>query len=601
MKLRFVPALLGMLFSLGLAGCDIAREERIGGDPINGGGGDGLDPDDPANLAGYFYLDRPVAGLNFICSADGQLPVSGETDENGRFVCPRNSTIAFFVGHPGELKLGEVKLSVYGDDGSDAASRNFVTVTPGTLNGTTVDSGDRRTANTFMLLTALEAPPSGGGRDVLVISEDVDFEFAAYADQLDLDDLPVTFKFELEAITAAIEAPVGQQLRANGAVMDVLDVQNLTDEALLRARSGMYLTSSSMLDTDASGDRLFSGALTMAMSRTGHLAGLALYTVIDQSTDPSTKVVNIGPLGGDSRITASGHMLHGGTDLEGLRFDLPGGDRLLLTGNLVNDWLFSDLLSLYPDNNPYVPPNYVVDSAHVGEFDFRNGEFGDGAYLTPLDLNTPDIDLSLLPAGFLPRTVGVIYKGYPDGIRVEDAQRTSSTYLAGQTPRPLFFRMLASGDIVSDVDFDCEEVEVVGGQLQDADGDPEYYIGHIGNVFLDGPEGSETAYMTVRLAIYEPGHPDYGFTLGTPALGRDTLGSVVYDVQRGELRSKSCRPEDDPCAFRVEWFDDEAYLGTVLKEIVENNLGDAAADAVLRDPAYYGQVTVDNADVCLIP
>lgn len=597
MNLRVVPAMLGVLFSIGLTGCDIAKEERISGTPVNGGAGATLDPDVAGNIAGYFYLDRPVAGLNFICSASGQLPVAGETDLNGRFVCPRNTVIAFYLGYPGELKLGEVTLSMYGATGDLEVARNYVTVNPGTLNGTTVDSDDNRTTNIFNLLTSLEAPPVGGANDVLRISEEVDFDFAAYADQLNLGASPATFGFALQAVTEAIEAPVGQQLRRNGAVMDLLELQALTDASLLRARSGMYLTSIPLSDSDASGKRWFTGTVSMAMSRTGHLAGLALYSIIDQSTTPSTQTVSIGPLVDASRISAAGALLHGAGN-DGLLFRLSGTDPLLVTGSFINDSLFGDLLKLYPDNNSSVPSTYVVNSTDVGEFDFRNNEFHAGAYLSPLDLNTPTIDLSLLPGGFLPRTVGVMYKAYPDGLKVEDAQRTSSTYLSAQTPRPMFFRMLRSGDIVSDVDFDCSEVQVVGGQLQDADGSAEYYIGQIGNVFTDGPDGAKTAYMTIRLAIYEPAHPDYGFTLGTPALGRDTLGSVVYDVQRGELRSKRCRPEDDPCEHRVEWFDDEEYLGTVVKGVVENGLVDAAADAAFRVPTYYGQVTVDNGNVC---
>lgn len=597
MKFRVVPLLVAVLLSAGLAGCDIAPEERISGAPVNDGGGNDLDPDDDTNIAGYFYLDRPVAGLSYLCSETGQLPISGETDGDGRFVCPRGTTVSFYVGYPGELKLGEVDLSIFGTDGSLEDSRNYVTVTPGTLNGTTVDSTNKRTTNTFNLLTSLEAPPSGG-RDVLLISDEVDLAFAAYVNLLSLDDSPSVFAFELEAVVEEIELPVGQQLRRGGTVLDALAAAELTDASLLRARSGIYRTATSMIDSDLTGSRLFSGATTMAMSRTGHLAGLAVYTIIDQSTNPATKILNIGTLADHSAITAAGALQHGVLASSGLRFDLAGGDQLLVSGNLVNDWLFGNLLDLYPDNNSRVPPTYVIDSDHVGMFTFNDNEFSGDAYLAPRDLNTPDIDLSLLPSGFLPRTVGVIYKGYPDGDLVTDTQRTSATYLAAQTPRPMFFRMLASGDIVSDVDFDCSEVQVVGGELRDGDGSPEFYIGQVGNVFLDGAEGEETAYMTLRLAIYEPEHPDYGLLLGTPALGRDALGSVVYDVARGELRSKSCRPEDDPCPYRVEWFDDEAYLGSVLKNIVENDLGDAEADAVRRVPTYYGQVTVDNASVC---
>ncbi|MFP5384426.1 MAG: hypothetical protein ACLGHG_10195, partial [Gammaproteobacteria bacterium] len=60
----YLSALLFTLLVLG--GCDIAPEQTIAGTPVNLPETD-LDPDDAQNIAAYFYLDKPVVGLNYSC------------------------------------------------------------------------------------------------------------------------------------------------------------------------------------------------------------------------------------------------------------------------------------------------------------------------------------------------------------------------------------------------------------------------------------------------------------------------------------------------------------------------------------------------------
>ncbi len=602
MKFRAGCMVLITTVLLGLAGCDIAPDARLG-DPINSGAGgtDGsnLDPDSDSgeNIAVFFYLDRPVVGLRFSCTSSGALPIIGHTDSNGRLVCPRTAKLAFFLGDPDELKLGEVDLGIFGHAG-EADARNYVTVTPATLAGTVADSNNFAVTNTFNLLTTLDAGESGGRQAVINITDAVHTAFSPYAGTIELDSPPIGFGFALETITLAINAETGSSLRSGGIALTGAQASALADASILRARSGMYRSLSAMSDADNFITTLgFSGKVIFSVARSGRAAGIALFTRIDNGVNPSGFELEMGSLVDDSRLTPDGRLVHGAAADPGLLWVSASSDDLLLTGRLVNDWLFGNIENLDPEQNHRVPSNYVFSSNDLGYFRVNNNQFEGATSVYASALNTPDIELDELPAEFLPRTIGLKYRGYPDGEKVTDAQRASSTYLDGQIEHELFFRILADGDIVSDVDRDCENLSLVGNQWQDAGSTPEFYIGHVGAIFKDD---AGNPYITMILAIYEPDHPQYGFTLGAPAMGRDSLGSVVYDVNRGELRSKSCNPKDDPCTTPVEWFSDSFYITEVLKPIRAQGITEASdADPYYRNPGYYGQITL-NADVCTV-
>ncbi|MFZ5699113.1 MAG: hypothetical protein ACOY9J_10445 [Pseudomonadota bacterium] len=587
---------------LGLAGCDIAPDARLG-DPINSGAGgaDGsqLDPNADGNIAVFFYLDRPVVGLRFSCTSSGALPIiTGQTDGNGRLVCPRRARLAFFIGDPAELKLGEVDLGIFGREG-EADARNYVTVTPATLAGTLADSNNAVVTNTFNLLTTLDAGTGGGRQAVIHITDAVHTAFSPHANSLALDAPVIGFDSALETIALAIHAETANSLRNGGLALTDVQARVLADTSILRARSGMYRSLGGMSDTNDFITSLgFSGKVIFSVARSGRVAGIAQFTRIDNGVQPPGFALEIGPLVDDSRLLPDGRLVHGTAAAAGLRWLSAANDDLLLTGRLVNDWLFGNIENLDPEQNHRVPSNYVFSSTDLGYFRVNGNQFEGETSVYASALNTPGIELDELPAEFLPRTIGLKYRGYPDGEKVTDAQRASSTYLNAETEHELFFRILADGDIVSDVDRDCEDISLVGNQLRDASSTQEFYVGHVGAIFKDD-EGNP--YITMILAIYEPGHPQYGFTLGAPALGRSTLDSVVYDVNRGELRSKNCDPKDDPCTEPVEWFDDVFYIREVLKPILAQGITDVEdADLYFRDPGYYGQITL-NADICTVP
>ncbi len=601
MKFRAWCTVLITTALLGLAGCDIAPDARLG-DPINSGAGgtDGsnLDPDAGENIAVFFYLDRPVVGLRFSCTSAGTLPIIGHTDSNGRLVCPRTAKLSFFIGDPDELKLGEVDLEIFGRAG-DTDARNYVTVTPATLAGTVADANNFTVTNTFNLLTTLDADTSGGRQAVIHITDAVHEAFSPYVGSIALDSSPVNFGFALQTMALAIKAAPGVSLRSDGIALTDAQASALTDASILRARSGMYRSLSAMSDADDVITSLgFSGKVVFSLARSGRMAGIAQFTRIDNSVNPPGFELDMGSLVDDSRLLPDGRLVHGAAADPGLRWVAAANDDLLLTGRLVNDWLFGNIETLDPAQNHRVPPDYVFSSNDLGYFRVNNNQFEGQTSVYASASNTPDIELDDVPAGFLPRTIGLKYRGYPDGEKVTDAQRASATYLDAEVEHELFFHILPDGDIVSDVDRDCETLAGTGNQLQDAGGTPEFYIGHVGAIFKDD---TGNPYITMILAIYEPDHPQYGFTLGAPAMGRDKLGSVVYDVNRGELRSKSCNPKDDPCTTPVEWFNDSFYITQVLQPILAEGITDVNdADVYFRNPGYYGQITL-SAGVCIAP
>ncbi|MFZ5530235.1 MAG: hypothetical protein ACOY4U_04190, partial [Pseudomonadota bacterium] len=443
MKFRARCTVLITTVLLGLAGCDIAPDAKLG-DPINSGAGgtDGsqLDPDADENIAVFFYLDRPVVGLRFSCTNSGTLPIVGHTDSNGRLVCPRTAMLAFFIGDPDELKLGEVDLEIFGRAG-DPDARNYVTVTPATLAGTVADSNNFAVTNTFNLLATLDADTSGGRQAVIHITDAVHEAFSPYAGSIALNSSPINFGFALQTTALAIKAAPDVSLRSDGIALTGAQASALTDASILRARSGMYRSLSAMSDADDDIAGLgFSGKVIFSVARSGRVAGIAQFTRIDNSVNPPGFELDMGPLVDDSRLLPDGRLVHGAAADPGLRWVAAANDDLLLTGRLVNDWLFGNIESLDPAQNHRVPSGYVFSTTDLGNFRVNDNQFEGETSVYASASNTPDIELDDVPAGFLPRTIGLKYRGYPDGEKVTDAQRASPTYLDAEVEHELFFR-----------------------------------------------------------------------------------------------------------------------------------------------------------------
>ena len=92
-----------------------AFDVRIAGDaPSTGSNADALDPDLPANVAGYFYAGKPVQGLVYQCVIVNRPPLSGTTDENGRFIegyyIVGLLAVAMLRLHPGAAILHDPRL-----------------------------------------------------------------------------------------------------------------------------------------------------------------------------------------------------------------------------------------------------------------------------------------------------------------------------------------------------------------------------------------------------------------------------------------------------------------------------------------------------------
>lgn len=594
----YLSALLFTLLVLG--GCDIAPEQTIAGTPVNLPETD-LDPDDAQNIAAYFYLDKPVVGLNYSCEGATALPITGKTDSEGRFVCPRSTTAAFYVGTLTErLWLGGVKLNIFGLP-EDEDRRNHVVITPSTLYGTTADASRNELPNIYNLLTALDL----GGADARPkihlqhLSVDVNEYAAPYLESLSLLSSPDAFAVAAEPMLRALVDEHSIALVNGGFMLPESVVIDLTDRALRRSRAGLYRTAVPTTATDVVTGRSVTNTVQVMVGRNGTVTGLSSVLLLT-GTSPSTADIGLKLLS----LEPAASLSAGGV-LSGFEFRSATNEVLTLSGRLVNDMLYGTDRQLDVEQNTDIPSNYVYSEQDVGQFVFDGTLTGDGSlYRSAFSL--PDVPLEIFgsdgtpdysPGTFLPLDFAIFYQGYDEGVQASSEERDDPARLVDQPP--LLFRVQADGDIVSDVNGDCSEVNPVGGgELRDAGGQREYLIGQVGSVF-EADDG--VVYMTFLLAVYETGHPLWGFTFGTASLFTE-LVPVVLNTQTGELRSKRC-PPGETCTERLEWANDAIFGEQVYGVDLANGAApesDPERDNDLyRRSDYLGKIK-ESSRYCLI-
>lgn len=631
MKYRVCTRLLSLaLLAILGSGCDIAADVDIG-DPINGGPAN-LDPDDPANIRAYFYAGRPVVGLRYSCARAAAVPITGVTGSDGDFVCPRDRRVSFFVGDPDELKLGEVDLKIFGEiaPGEDNLdSRANVTITPATLLGTNVDGADvtdvsdRRVANIYNLLASFNLVPLDADENPLVLDRQdkiilvdplrfADFEVdpqslhKALSDAgvalLDLDN-ESTFISAIRDMATEIEALSYIQLRLAGSVLEFSDASSLAEKSIRAARAGLYIYTPTLFDTDDSGDFTMQASFGILVGRLGHTTGLGYYWTTDGSNESA--VINEFEhmaLQSDTGFAADGTLR------DDFTFATDGGEGITITGSLVNDILYSAQGLLDFETNNKIPHTYEVSSDDLGSFVSLDDRFEAQAQLArvPSVELLPDVDLDVLPETTLPAFIRIAYKYYPDGAAVTDTQRaqaldaanelvyppcSASRYTTCVASRILDINVLPNGDIVSDMDGDCEPVSDAGAYYEDADGDREYLVGQAGSAFLQGGVG----YLTLLVSVLDPDHPDYGLQIGVqqPFDSPKPLSPVVLDTTDGILRNKVCDPEDGVCDEPIEVINTIGFYQEVFRPVVLASGGPPVEenDDLFRKPNYFGLVT----------
>lgn len=594
----YLSALLFTLLVLG--GCDIAPEQTIAGTPVNLPETD-LDPDDAQNIAAYFYLDKPVVGLNYSCEGATALPINGKTDSEGRFVCPRSTTAAFYVGTLTErLWLGGVKLGIFGL-ADDEDRLNHVAITPSTLYGTTADASRNELPNIFNLLTALDLGGADARPKISLAQQDVDVNeyVAPYVASLNLLSSPNAFAVSAEPMLRALVDEHGIDLINGGHMLTDSAVIELTNRALRQARTGIYRNAAPLTATDAVGSRTATNTIQLMVGRDGSVTGLGSALVLSGTNEATVsfayKMLSMDP---GASLSADGV-------LSGFSFRSTDNQVMTLSGRMVNDVLYGTAAQLDSNQNAGIPLQYVYDEADVGQFVYDDLPAGDATvYRSAFRL--PDVPLELFgvdgtsdysPGTYLPLDFAIFYQGYVDGMLTDEEDRDDPANVVDHAP--LLFRVRADGDIVSDLDGDCSEVSAVGGgELRDVGGQREYLIGQVGSVF-EADDG--VVYMTFLLAVYETGHPLWGFTFGTASLFTE-LVPVVLNTQTGELRSKRC-PPGETCTERLEWANDAIFGEQVYGVDLANGAApesDPERDNDLyRRSDYLGKIK-ESSRYCLI-
>lgn len=577
--------LLCILVPFVTAGCDIAPNVRISGDPVNTPGNE-LDPESKSNLVAYFYLDRPVVGLPYRCKGQSIVPYFGETDEDGRLVCPRDTKLTFFVGTPeSSLDLGTVSLNMYGETQSDSA-RNNVVITPSTLYGTIADSSRNEVTNVFNLLTALDLGGSEPRSKIYLfrgLDAFVNPVIAPYLEDLNLASSPNAFAVAAEPMMQALlDDPLTGSLLVGGGDMFPEEVaMGLVDAALRKSRSGLYRHLYPVTGVDEPGKRTAAMSAQILVGRERVVTGLSASLI--------TRAVNSTTVGQEMQMLAlrDGAALQADGRLTAFSFASEDSPlQMTLSGRMVNERLYGTESQLDPAQSILIPRDYVYNEEDEGKLVLDGAMSGD-ITMYAVATSLPDVPLEDLPVdgtldsspwAYLPLDYALRYEGYKDGSETPESdfdkpeQRQAFPYL--------FFRILPSGDIVSDVDGDCSEVALSGGRLFDEKGQEEYLIGQVGSVF----QGEDlNTYMTFLIAIYSPGHPQYGFTFGTTSLFTE-LSPVVINTATGELRSKLCEP-GEACTERLRWFNDVVYGRDVYGVDIAN--GAAPASDPNRDKALY--------------
>lgn len=600
--MKYRALLVPGLFCLWLlGGCDIAPEARLSGNPINQPG-EQLDPSSPDNLTGYFYLDRPVAGLNVRCDSGGDLPYLGTTGSGGKFVCPRGAVATFYVGgESGALELGSVELSIYGAP-EDGARRNDVVITPSTLYGTATDGSQAEVSNVFNLLVSLDVG-GAGAQPAYVLTEEVHAAAATYGlgtTSVSFD--PAVFVALVQPILVQIHESPDVVLARRGEMLPLSgdgNVRELADAALRKARYGIYREA--LMLGELGGQQVYS-SISIMVDRDGRMTGIGRSFISGSS----------GTTGLETYVMPAGNYIPANGLIDGLLFEGAGDKSIAISGRLVNDTVWG----LFEGNddpldrqtNTQIPSSYIFSPGDYGEFVLDQEAFRGSFSMTRTAESLPDIDLAILPAGdpditgfrdnspegYLPIDYAIEYRGYKDGITTPEEDLDDPDAL-GSVARTMGFRILASGDIVSDLDLDCAALEKVDGDYREVGtGNREYVIGQVGAVFRaeDG-----VTYMTLLLAHYDPALPEFGFTMGIPAINMDSLGAVVLNTSTGKIINKSCGTDPD-CSEPIEWLNDMR-----LMEIIKGDLagdGQWNNNALLKRDDYYGRVTTGSR-ICLTP
>lgn len=616
---------LGFLLLALLAGCDIAPTERINQDDVLGEPNPGnLDPVADANLTAFFYAGKPVYGLLYSCSRNDFVEYSGSTDENGMFICPRDTRANFYVGvaRSGTIKLGQVDLNVFGSETS-LTRRNNVVITPGTLYGTHVDGSQREIVNIFNLLYSLDAARLDSRRQpVIELRADVMNTIVNQEAFQDLlagggirDRLTSRFNANLSALITSL-AEMRNQLTLEQAVpgsapLGETAATAIANKALMESRAGLYRTPSSGF-VDALPSQVFYAKADMFVGRDGRITGVAY----SEERVPGGATFRL-PLSVTGVATAN--QLG---ELDGVIFG-SGSDAISVLGTIVNNAIWGESRLCNVDSpNEHLPDIYCTSLASAGGFSpgdagrFSNprGFEGEAVFLQPA-ASLPDIDLDNLPPGLqLPVTYEMTLSRYPD---IEPADYFNPNYdEVGEDkaafgspllvlPEKVRYTLMPNGDVVSDADADCADLSLVDGKYVDANGDDEFVIGRVGSIFTRRiTTGSGTTAVTetdsfvdLYINVIDRDHPQFGLTMGVDSLFRSGLHEMllqlsVVDSRNHKIRSKSCDPTSTTiCTHKVEWFNNVKYWNEVYAVDQSTPTVITATDrANYLNVPFYGQV-----------
>lgn len=596
-----------------------------------------LDPEKAENVAVYFFTDHPVHGLNFYCTSNGAVALHAMTDETGRAVCPRAGTITFYIGDintpASVLVLGSVDLRIYGATSSGANNaRNYVTVTPSTLSTQfpTVanSSNDNSVPNIFNLLYTLDVVAGSGysARHVIQLPEDPLLQnihvmftqvlvdnpsLLAQHGGSPLTMTPASFVTNflqpvisaLNVINAAFPndqqqkkiqfVHAGSSMSLNPSDPDYL--LTVADNAVVASHAGIYRAAGSAIN-DNSGQKVMSPSAVWLVTRHGDVQGLGADLSVDSSVSPAILTylnmnMMAGAKFGSDGLLQNVNMLD---DANTFRMDY--------TGRLVNGYVWSTVAGQDPTQNPLVPSGYTPEVNDLGKIladapavvAAGNGMFYGPIGISPDEATLPDnVDLGLLSAypNLLPLTLLIGLKAYPDGSLATDTERNNSTQWVTPPVKSLQFTIEPNGEIVSDLDGNCNPkgVSYSNGSLTDVtSGNPEYVIGQVGPVIKDT---NGNPYITLLLAVYgSQAQPAYGFALGFSG-EYNTGQAVLYDVKDKKIISKTCDPNSLNTCLPPEWFNDYVYSRYILMPHIMQGVSlDPLSRSQQSGYYYYGRV-----------
>jgi len=616
-----------------VTGCDIAPTERINQDDVLGEPNPGnLDPALDANLTAYFYAGKPVYGLLYSCSRNDFVEYSGSTDENGMFVCPRDTRANFYVGvaRSGTIKLGQIDLNVFGSE-SSLTRRNNVVITPGTLYGTHVDGSRREIVNIFNLLYSLDASRNDVRRQhVIELRPDIMNAIVGQEAFQDLlagggvrDRLTSRFTANLTILVESLAELRSQltleQAAPGSAPLGETQAEAIANTALRASRAGLYRTPASGF-VDALPSQIFYAKADMLVGRDGSITGLA-YS--EERVPGGSTFKQPLPITGVATVDQLGV-------LDGIVFG-SGADAISVFGTIINNSVWGESRLCNVDSpNEHIPDIYCTSQASsggftvgdAGRFSTPRGFEGEAVFLQPVAA-LPDIDLDNLPPAMqFPVTYELTFSKYPaieaadyyslsyDEVGEDKAAFGSPLIVLDDDPeQKLRYTLMANGDIVSDDDRDCADLTLVGNSYRDADGDEEFVIGRVGSIFTrrittgsgDAALVETDSFVDLYINVLTPGHSHFGLTLGIDSLFRSGLHEMVLQLspapgRNHKLRSKSCDPTSTTvCNHKIEWFNNVRFWNDVYKVDQSTPTAVTATDrANYLNVPFYGQVHAND-------